>query len=129
MLQKRQKVLAKAPSTRDRCMISPALTVVLYDTHMEHDAALGPLSLLMKGEIMPAGSRWHGIPTVADNEKHQHRASERMVQHSRAQMKLSKRLLWRRRQTSAAAAGSGTTGSTAPRQAPPRKHWRMPKRR
>ncbi len=41
------------------------MSVVLYDTRMEHGAVLGPLSLLMKGEIMPAGSRWHGIPTVA----------------------------------------------------------------
>ena len=27
-------------------------------------AVLGPLSLLMKGETMPPGCRWHGIPTV-----------------------------------------------------------------
>jgi hypothetical protein len=31
---------------------------------MEADARLGPMSLLMKGEIMPAQSRWHGIPTI-----------------------------------------------------------------
>ncbi len=29
---------------------------------MEEGATLGPLSLLMKGEVMPAGSHWHGIP-------------------------------------------------------------------
>jgi hypothetical protein len=40
------------------------MAVVLYDTRMEDGAVLGPLSLLMKGEIMPARSRWHGIPTV-----------------------------------------------------------------
>ncbi|HEY1857417.1 Pls/PosA family non-ribosomal peptide synthetase [Acidocella sp.] len=40
------------------------MSVVLYDTRMEADARLGPMSLLMKGEIMPSGSRWHGIPTV-----------------------------------------------------------------
>jgi hypothetical protein len=40
------------------------MSVVLYDTRMEERAVLGPLSLLMKGEIMPKGSRWHGIPTV-----------------------------------------------------------------
>jgi non-ribosomal peptide synthetase-like protein len=39
--------------------------VVLYDTHIQRGAMLGPLSLLMKGEIQPAGTRWHGIPTVA----------------------------------------------------------------
>ncbi len=38
--------------------------VVLYDTVMEQNATLRPLSLLMKGERMPAGSRWHGSPTV-----------------------------------------------------------------
>jgi acetyltransferase-like isoleucine patch superfamily enzyme len=40
------------------------MAVVLYDTRMGERAVLGPLSLLMKGEIMPDGSRWHGIPTV-----------------------------------------------------------------
>lgn len=38
--------------------------VVLYDTRMEPGSVLGPLSLLMKGETMPQGCRWHGIPTV-----------------------------------------------------------------
>jgi non-ribosomal peptide synthetase-like protein len=36
--------------------------VVLYDTHMESGAVLGPLSLLMKGETLPANTRWHGSP-------------------------------------------------------------------
>jgi non-ribosomal peptide synthetase-like protein len=40
------------------------MAVVLYDTRMEDGAVLGPLSLLMKGEVQPAGTRWHGIPTV-----------------------------------------------------------------
>ncbi len=40
------------------------MSAVLYDTRMEQGARLGPLSLLMKGEVMPARSRWHGIPTV-----------------------------------------------------------------
>jgi non-ribosomal peptide synthetase-like protein len=40
------------------------MAVILYDTRMERGAVLGPLSLLMKGEIQPARSRWHGIPTV-----------------------------------------------------------------
>jgi non-ribosomal peptide synthetase-like protein len=42
------------------------MAVVLYDTRMEEGAVLGPLSLLMKGETMPAGARWQGIPTVQD---------------------------------------------------------------
>jgi non-ribosomal peptide synthetase-like protein len=48
---------------RDHCTVGN-MSVVLYDTCMEEAAVLGPLSLLMKGEIMPRHSRWHGIPTV-----------------------------------------------------------------
>ena len=40
------------------------MSVVLYDTTMHERAVLGPLSLLMKGEIMPKAARWHGIPTL-----------------------------------------------------------------
>jgi hypothetical protein len=32
---------------------------------MEAHAQLGPLSLLMKGETLPAGSRWEGSPARA----------------------------------------------------------------
>ena len=37
--------------------------MVLYDTAVGRGAAIGPLSLLMKGETLTAGSRWQGIPT------------------------------------------------------------------
>jgi len=37
-------------------------TLVLYDTRMEQGAALGDLSLLMKGEVLPARTSWEGIP-------------------------------------------------------------------
>jgi non-ribosomal peptide synthetase-like protein len=47
----------------DACSVGN-MAAVLYDGHMERGAALGPLSLLMKGEVAPAGTRWHGIPTV-----------------------------------------------------------------
>jgi hypothetical protein len=47
----------------DGCTVGN-MAVVLYDTRMEEGAVLGPLSLLMKGEVQPAGTRWHGIPTV-----------------------------------------------------------------
>jgi non-ribosomal peptide synthetase-like protein len=47
----------------DGCSVGN-MAAVLYDAHMEHDAVLGPLSLLMKGEVLPAGTRWQGIPTV-----------------------------------------------------------------
>jgi hypothetical protein len=35
----------------------------LYGTEMKHGSSLGPLSVLMKGEVLPAFSRWSGIPT------------------------------------------------------------------
>jgi non-ribosomal peptide synthetase-like protein len=47
----------------DGCSVGN-MSVVLYDSRMQQGATLGPLSLLMKGELMPAGRRWHGIPTV-----------------------------------------------------------------
>jgi non-ribosomal peptide synthetase-like protein len=47
----------------DRCSVGN-MAVVLYDGHMQSGAVLGPLSLLMKGEIVPPDTRWHGIPTM-----------------------------------------------------------------
>jgi non-ribosomal peptide synthetase-like protein len=37
-------------------------SIVLYDTEMEQGSQLGNLSLLMKGETLPANSAWLGIP-------------------------------------------------------------------
>ena len=37
-------------------------SVVLYGSRMEPEAVLGDLSLLMKGETLPAGTRWEGSP-------------------------------------------------------------------
>lgn len=36
--------------------------LVLYDTKMEEGASIDDLSLLMKGETLPAGTHWAGIP-------------------------------------------------------------------
>ena len=36
--------------------------VVLYDTRMQDGSALNHLTLLMKGETLPAGTRWEGAP-------------------------------------------------------------------
>lgn len=47
----------------DGCTVGN-MSVVLYDTVMEPHAVLKPLSLLMKGERMPAGRHWQGSPTV-----------------------------------------------------------------
>jgi non-ribosomal peptide synthetase-like protein len=39
-----------------------AQSIVLYDTEMKDGARLGALSLLMKGEVLPAGRVWVGSP-------------------------------------------------------------------
>ncbi len=44
-----------------RCKVG-AVTLVLYDTRMEDEAVLNDLSLLMKGEVLPAATEWEGIP-------------------------------------------------------------------
>jgi non-ribosomal peptide synthetase-like protein len=44
-----------------RCTVGSG-ALVLYDTEMEEGAALGDLSLLMKGEVLPAETRWEGVP-------------------------------------------------------------------
>jgi non-ribosomal peptide synthetase-like protein len=43
------------------CSIGVA-SVVLYDSKMEDGSSLDSLTLLMKGEILPAGTAWEGIP-------------------------------------------------------------------
>ena len=35
---------------------------VLYDTNVGDFAQIGPLSIIMKGETIPAHSAWHGAP-------------------------------------------------------------------
>jgi non-ribosomal peptide synthetase-like protein len=47
-----------------RCKVG-AGSLVLYDTRLEEGAALDDLSLLMKGETLPAGTSWAGIPAAA----------------------------------------------------------------
>lgn len=39
-----------------------SVSLVLYDTQMEDGARLNDLSLLMKGETLPAGTLWEGVP-------------------------------------------------------------------
>lgn len=45
----------------NRCTVGN-MAVVLYDTCMAPGSALGPLSLLMKGETLPHPGTWSGIP-------------------------------------------------------------------
>ena len=48
-------------------------SVVLYDSEMQEGASLGSLSLLMKGETLPACTHWEGAParkrTVAASDR------------------------------------------------------------
>jgi non-ribosomal peptide synthetase-like protein len=44
-----------------RCSVG-AVSLVLYDTMMGDGSVLGGLSLLMKGEVLPAGTAWEGVP-------------------------------------------------------------------
>ncbi|MCX6902041.1 MAG: peptide synthetase, partial [Verrucomicrobia bacterium] len=48
-------------SIGERCTVGSA-SLVLYDTRMEPGAQLNDLSLLMKGETLPAATFWEGIP-------------------------------------------------------------------
>jgi acetyltransferase-like isoleucine patch superfamily enzyme len=48
-----------------RCKVG-AGSLVLYDTRLEEGAALGDLSLLMKGETLPAWTSWQGIPALPE---------------------------------------------------------------
>jgi len=38
------------------------MAVILYDSELRPGSALDPLSLVMKGSVVPAGERWVGIP-------------------------------------------------------------------
>jgi non-ribosomal peptide synthetase-like protein len=46
-----------------RCSVGAGSTV-LYDTYIADDSSLEDLSLLMKGEVLPAGTAWTGIPAI-----------------------------------------------------------------
>jgi non-ribosomal peptide synthetase-like protein len=52
---------ASTVTIRDNCSVGN-MSVVLYDSEMGEGASIGPLSLVMKGETLPAGSSWTGIP-------------------------------------------------------------------
>jgi len=45
----------------DGCTVGN-MAVVLYGTEMHAASSLGSLSVLMKGDVLPAGTRWHGTP-------------------------------------------------------------------
>ena len=45
----------------DRCSVGAAATI-LYDTELEDDVTIADMTLIMKGEMLPAGSSWQGLP-------------------------------------------------------------------
>lgn len=45
----------------DRTVIGTR-SIVLYDAELSDDTRLGDLSVVMKGETLPAGTSWHGSP-------------------------------------------------------------------
>jgi non-ribosomal peptide synthetase-like protein len=62
------RVMKMAPiKIGDRCSVG-GMSLVLYATRMENGSTLGDLSLLMKGEVLPPGSRWQGIPARCDGD-------------------------------------------------------------
>ena len=44
-------------------------TTILYDTHVGDGVTLGPLTLVAKGERLPAATRWEGSPAAPADEK------------------------------------------------------------
>ncbi|MBV9929525.1 MAG: amino acid adenylation domain-containing protein [Alphaproteobacteria bacterium] len=48
-------------AVKDRATIG-SLAIVLYDAEIGEDAQLGDLSVVMKGESLPAGTSWEGSP-------------------------------------------------------------------
>jgi non-ribosomal peptide synthetase-like protein len=46
---------------KDRATLG-SLAIVLYDAEIGEDATLGDLSVVMKGESLPAGTSWEGSP-------------------------------------------------------------------
>jgi non-ribosomal peptide synthetase-like protein len=47
----------------NRCSVGAGSTV-LYDTYLGDGSSLEDLSLVMKGEVLPAGTAWTGIPAI-----------------------------------------------------------------
>jgi non-ribosomal peptide synthetase-like protein len=50
----------------DRASVG-TISIILYDAVMEPGARLGELSVVMKGETLPAGTSWEGSPAQVSN--------------------------------------------------------------
>ena len=46
------------------------MAVILYDTRMERGASLAPMSVLMKGDLLPESMRWQGVPCEPMSDPH-----------------------------------------------------------
>jgi non-ribosomal peptide synthetase-like protein len=51
------------------CVTVGARSTILYSAHVGNRAQLGPLTLVAKGERLPAATRWEGSPAVPAHEK------------------------------------------------------------
>ena len=56
------RVMATGPVRLGKRCVIGAMSVVLLDAQVEDGATVGDLSLIMKGERLPAGTRWQGAP-------------------------------------------------------------------
>jgi non-ribosomal peptide synthetase-like protein len=56
------RVMKVGPIEIGRGVSIGALTTVLYDTRVGDFARLGPLTIVMKGEAIPASTEWVGAP-------------------------------------------------------------------
>ncbi|GJE27911.1 Pls/PosA family non-ribosomal peptide synthetase [Methylobacterium organophilum] len=56
------RVMKIGPIEIGRGVSVGALTTVLYDTRVGGHARLGPLTIIMKGEAIPANTQWAGAP-------------------------------------------------------------------
>jgi non-ribosomal peptide synthetase-like protein len=55
----------------DGCNLG-AMSLVLYDSEIHAGTTVGDLSLVMKGETLPAGSAWTGIPCRRSHRESEH---------------------------------------------------------
>lgn len=59
------RVLRIGPATMEAGATLGPVSAVLPDTRMGEACVVGGRSVVLRGEVLPAGSRWHGAPVVA----------------------------------------------------------------
>ncbi len=58
------RLFRTGPSVLDAGVTVGSESAVLLDTHLGAGSVIGPRSLVLRGERIPARSRWHGVPVV-----------------------------------------------------------------